>query len=400
MDGSEDDGRTISVRVLGALGDISAGAWDACAAPEAARGGRAENPFMTHRFLSALEESGSVGDAAGWSPTHLAAEDDAGALLGVMPLYAKSHSQGEYVFDYGWADAFMRAGGEYYPKLQCAAPFTPVPGRRLLVRPRGSVAAETVELALVQGAAQLAERAGCSSLHLTFCTEGEWRRLGAAGLLLRQDQQFHWENSGFESFDGFLASLSSRKRKQIVKERRAAVSAGVEIVRLTGDALEPEHWDAFWRFYQDTGGRKWGSPYLTRDFFDLIQRDMRDDALLVLCRRDGRWIAGALNFIGRSTLYGRYWGCLEDHPFLHFECCYYQAIDIAIERGLERVEAGAQGAHKLARGYLPRPTYSAHWIAHPGLRDAVARYLEREREAVEEEIAYLSEHSPFRRDDD
>lgn len=387
----------LSARALPGLHAIAAADWDACAAPEAADGGRPDNPFLTHRFLLALEESGSATPRAGWAPTHLALEDGGGRLIGVAPLYLKSHSQGEYVFDYGWADAFERAGGRYYPKLQCAVPFTPAPGRRLLARPDIGLAAETVELALVEAATQLAVERDCSSLHVTFCTEGEWRRLRAVGLLQRQDQQFHWNNAGYADFDAFLDDLASRKRKQIRKERATAVSSGVEIVHVTGDAIEPEHWDAFWAFYQDTGSRKWGRPYLTRAFFELAQDRLRDDILLILCRRGGRWIAGALNFIGRRTLYGRYWGAVEHHDCLHFEACYYQAIDAAIALGLERVEAGAQGAHKLARGYVPTPTYSAHWIAHPGLRNAVAEYLEAERAAVSEEIEALSDHTPFKK---
>ena len=387
--------QTITVETIGGLGPEHAALWDACAAPEAAEGGRPRDPFTAFRFLQALEESGSVGDRAGWAPRHLIARDGEGRALGVMPLYLKSHSQGEYVFDHAWAHAWERAGGDYYPKLQCAAPFTPVTGRRLLVHPEAD--RDTAEAALLQGAMELTGRLDLSSLHITFCTEAEWRRGGARGLLQRQDQQFHWENRGYADFDAFLADLASRKRKQVRKERATAVENGVEIHRLTGDALQPEHWDAFWTFYQDTGARKWGRPYLTRRFFELVQQRMRDDALLVLCRRDGRWIAGALNFIGRDTLYGRYWGCVEDHACLHFETCYYQAIDAAIEMGLGRVEAGAQGAHKLARGYVPTPTYSLHHIADPRFRAAVEDYLRREREAVEEEIEFLLDRSPFRK---
>ncbi|MEO1331398.1 MAG: GNAT family N-acetyltransferase [Pseudomonadota bacterium] len=397
-DGSSERETTIAIRVLGGLDEIDAAVWDACAAPEASDGGPPENPFLTHRFLNALEASGSATEAAGWAPHHLLAETADGDPLGAMPLYVKTHSQGEYVFDYGWADAFMRAGGRYYPKLQCSVPFTPATGRRLLARPDAPLPRETIELALIQGAGQIASENGLSSLHITFCTKGEYDRLGSAGLLQRQDQQFHWLNDGYADFDAFLDSLASRKRKQVRKERATAVSNGVELVTLIGDAIEPAHWDAFWRFYQDTGSRKWGRPYLTRAFFDIAHQTLRDDIALVLARREGRWIAGALNFIGRNALYGRYWGCLEDHPCLHFEACYYQAIDIAIARGLGRVEAGAQGAHKLARGYLPTPTYSLHWIANPSFRDAVARYLVEERAAIAEEIDALSEHSPFKKD--
>ncbi len=388
---------TIAIRVLSGLDDIAAEDWDACAAPETADGGRPENPFLTYRFLRALEDSGSATARAGWAPRHLVAETAEGAPLGVAPLYLKTHSQGEYVFDYGWADAFMRAGGRYYPKLQCSVPFTPVAGRRLLARPDAPLPPEAVERALVEGAGRLAADEGLSSLHITFCTEGEWTRLGAAGLLQRQDQQFHWLNEGYADFDAFLAGLASRKRKQLRKERETAVAGGIELVTLTGDAIEPAHWDAFWRFYQDTGARKWGRPYLTRAFFDIAHQTMRGDIALVMARREGRWIAGALNLIGRDALFGRYWGCLEDHPCLHFEACYYRAIDFAIAHGLGRVEAGAQGAHKLARGYAPTPTYSLHWIANPSFREAVAQYLTAERAAVAEEIEALAQHTPFKK---
>ncbi len=385
----------ITVETVSDIAAVSAAEWDSCACPEAAAGARPDDPFTTHRFLLALEESGSVGARTGWAPRHLLARDGEGRLIGALPLYLKSHSQGEYVFDHAWAHAWERAGGDYYPKLQASVPFTPVTGRRLLAHPDADP--EIAEAALLQGAVALCKRHDLSSLHLTFCTEAEWRRGGDLGLLQRQDQQFHWENRGYADFDAFLADLASRKRKQVRKERATAVENGVEILRLTGDDLKPEHWDAFWVFYQDTGARKWGRPYLTRRFFDLVQERMRDDALLVLCRREGRWIAGALNFIGRDKLFGRYWGCVEEHPCLHFETCYYQAIDAAIALGLSRVEAGAQGAHKLARGYLPNPTYSLHWIADPGFRAAVEDYLRREREAVEEEIEFLLDRGPFRK---
>jgi predicted N-acyltransferase len=313
-----------------------------------------------------------------------------------MPLYAKGHSQGEYIFDHNWAHAWERAGGDYYPKLQAAVPFTPATGRRFLTRPghesRGRAA-------LLEGALTVARRAQVSSLHLTFCTPEERAWGESAGLLGRTTQQFHWQNRGYPDFDAFLADLSSRKRKAIRKERARAQEFGGDIVALTGDALLPEHWDAFWRFYQDTGARKWGRPYLTRGFFDRVQATMRDDVLLVLARRRGRWVAGALNFIGSDTLYGRYWGCAEDHPFLHFELCYYHAIDWAIAHGLARVEAGAQGEHKLARGYLPAATHSLHWIADEGFACAVAQYLDAETRAVGEEIEVLTAYGPFRRCD-
>ncbi len=388
-------GRIILESVAG-IDAVAPADWDACAAPEAADGGRPDSPFLTHRFLKALEDSGSVGRGTGWTPRHLVARDGDGTVLGVMPLYAKSHSQGEYVFDHAWASAWARAGGAYYPKLQGAVPFTPATGRRFLARP--GPAADAIVSALMRGAAAMADSNGLSSAHVTFCTRAEWDLGPAHGWLQRQDQQFHWENRGYADFDAFLADLASRKRKQLRKERETAMESGVEILRLTGDAIEPAHWDAFWVFYQDTGARKWGTPYLTRAFFDRAQESLRNDILLVLCRRDGRWIAGALNLIGRGTLFGRYWGCVEDHPCLHFEACYYQAIEAAIAMGLSRVEAGAQGGHKLARGYLPAPTYSLHWIGDPGFRRAVDDYLRREREAVSEEIEFLLDRGPFRKE--
>lgn len=396
-----DGGYGIEIEVLGGLDQISQSEWDSCAAPEEADGGRPESPFLTWRFLSALEESGSVGPGTGWIPRHLVAKAD-GAVIGGMPLYAKGHSQGEYVFDHSWAHAYEKAGGRYYPKLQGAVPFTPVEGPRFLTNPAGPLPRDAAMAALTQGAVQLASQMGVSSLHLTFCQKDECDAGGEMGLLQRQNQQFRWRNRNPESgepfadFDDFLGSLSSRKRKAIRKERREA-NANVEVLEFTGDAIEPEHWDDFWRFYQDTGARKWGSPYLTREFFDFAQQTMRDDILLVMARREGRFVAGALNFIGRDALFGRYWGCVEHHPCLHFELCYYRAIDYALTHGLGRVEAGAQGEHKLARGYLPEPTYSLHWIADPGFRRAVADYLEEERRAVDHEIAYLAEFKPFRR---
>ncbi|MGR3718020.1 MAG: GNAT family N-acetyltransferase [Thermohalobaculum sp.] len=401
MDGGD---RLVEIRVLPGIDRINARDWDACAAPEAAPksgGGRVLSPFTTHRFLLALEQSGSAAAEAGWAPHHLIASVE-DRVLGVMPLYLKGHSQGEYVFDHAWADAWERAGGDYYPKLQSAVPFTPVTGPRLLVRPDcppdNPVAPDTVRAALVQGAIDLTERSGLSSLHITFCTDAEWELGGRLGLLQRTDQQFHWRNHGYGDFEAFLAALSSRKRKQIRKERARAVAGGVTIRWFTGSAIEPGHWDAFWCFYQDTGGRKWGYPYLTRAFFEAIHQTMRDDILLVLVERGGRWIAGALNFIGRDALYGRYWGCAEDHAFLHFETCYYQAIEFAIRHRLARVEAGAQGPHKLARGYQPVTTRSLHWIPDPGFRRAVADYLQSERAAVAREHAALATMTPFRKE--
>ena len=382
---------SLEIRLHETLEAIPAAEWDACAAPEGS--GRPIDPFTTHRFLLALERSGSVGRATGWAPRYITVRDG-GQTIAVAPAYLKSHSHGEYVFDWSWADAYERAGGRYYPKLQIAVPFTPVTGRRFLTRPgheaRGAAA-------IVQGAVQVAAEAGLSSVHVTFCTEAEATAGRAMGLIHRLGTQYHWENDGYADYDAFLETLSSRKRKAIRRERRGALEFGGEIVQLTGDDLRPEHWDIFWQFYQDTGARKWGSPYLTRAFFDIVQAEMRDDVLLVLALRDGTPVAGALNFIGRDTLYGRYWGQTEHHPFLHFELCYYQACDFAIERGLKRVEAGAQGDHKLARGYLPQPTHSLHWIADAGFRRAVEDFVAREAEAVGEDIEILTALGPFKR---
>lgn len=383
----------VEIRVVPRLAEIGQADWDACACPEAADGGPPNDPFTTYRFLSALEESGSVGPGTGWQPQYLVAAV-AGQVIAVAPLYAKSHSQGEYIFDHSWAHAYERAGGRYYPKLQIAVPHTPATGRRFLVRPGFE---ETGLAALIQGAVQLTDNNGISSLHVTFCTGAEARQAEEIGLMVRKTQQFHWRNANYADFDAFLATLNSRKRKNIRKERAQAQAFGGTIHAFSGDDLQPEHWDAFWRFYQDTGARKWGSPYLTRSFFDLAQEHLRDDMALVLAEREGRWVAGALNFIGRDTLYGRYWGCTEHHPCLHFELCYYQAIDIAIARGLATVEAGAQGEHKLARGYLPTPTWSLHWMRDEGFANAVGEYLQAERDAVDQEIEILTDYGPFRR---
>jgi predicted N-acyltransferase len=369
--------------------EIDAAEWDALAAPEQAAG-RPIDPFTTHRFLAALDRSGSTGQGTGWIPKPLLLREG-GRALAALPLYAKTHSQGEYIFDFGWAEAYGRAGGRYYPKLQVAVPFTPATGRRFLGPPEHRTALADAAIGLVRGN-------GLSSLHVTFCTAEEAAALaGHQGLLHRVSQQFHWENRGYASFDDFLADLASRKRKAIRKERETARQAGLTIRALTGDQIEPTHWQAFWRFYQDTGSRKWGSPYLTRAAFAAFHDTMRDDILLVLAFDGDRPVAGALNFIGRDTLYGRYWGCIEEHPCLHFELCYYQAIDWAIAQGLRRVEAGAQGEHKLARGYLPAETHSLHWIADPGFRSAVQDFLDRERQAVEEEREILTAFGPFRR---
>ena len=372
----------IVARIANGVSAIDAAAWDRCA------GG--DNPFLSHAFLSALEESGSVGPRTGWQPLPIAIDGADGLPDAVLPAYAKSHSQGEYVFDHGWADAYNRAGGDYYPKLQIAVPFTPVPGRRLLT------AEPRLAPALIAAAERVVEQNGLSSAHATFIDEGEIALFERAGWLIRVDSQFHWRNEGYRSFDDFLAALSSRKRKTIRKERAAAVE-GLEVVHLSGDAITEAHWDAFWTFYQDTGARKWGRPYLTRAFFSLLGKRMADRVLLVLALHGGVPIAGALNLLGADALYGRYWGCTVDVPHLHFELCYYQAIEAAIARGLSRVEAGAQGSHKLARGYRPVPTWSAHHFADPRLRDAVAAFLEAERAAVAHEIAALDEEAPFRR---
>lgn len=372
---------------------IDAEDWDRCACPEARDGGRPRDPFTTHRFLAALEDSGSVGTGTGWQPLYLSVKSE-GKIIACAPMYAKSHSQGEYIFDHAFADAYMRAGGRYYPKLQIAVPFTPATGRRLLVAPE----AEGVgDRALITGALSVMEDHHLSSLHITFCTKDEVAAHADATLLPRKTQQFHWHNQGYQTFDDFLAALSSRKRKNIRKERAEAQNFGGEIVLLTGDQIEPHHWDAFWEFYQDTGARKWGQPYLTRRFFDIAHETLRDDMLLALAMRAGQPVAGALNFIGRETLYGRYWGCVEDHPCLHFELCYYQAIDWAIAQGLSRVEAGAQGGHKLARGYLPVETYSLHAMREPSFSRAVAEYLKAEARAMEEEIEILTSYGPFRK---
>lgn len=371
------------------LSEISAADWDAVAAPEQADG-RPLDPFTTHRFLAALEDSGSTGTGTGWQARPLVLRD-AGKLLAATPLYVKSNSQGEYIFDHGWADALERAGGRYYPKLQIAVPFTPATGRRFL----GDADHREV---LWRGAIAVTAQNRLSSLHATFCTADEARALaGVEGTLHRVTQQFHWENRGYDSFDGFLGDLASRKRKMIRKERETARASGLTIRALTADEIKPQHWDAFWQFYQDTGSRKWGTPYLTRKAFTRFHQTMRQDILLVLAFNGDRPVAGALNFIGRETLYGRYWGCTEDHPCLHFELCYYQAIDWAIANGLQRVEAGAQGEHKLARGYLPVEVHSLHWIAEPAFRTAVDRYLQAERRAVGEEIEVLTAYGPFRK---
>jgi len=371
----------VTLRVGGGIGDFAAADWDACAGTV--------NPFVSHAFLSALEDSDSATARKGWQPLPIAF-DAAGTLAGVAPAYAKSHSQGEYVFDHSWADAWERAGGRYYPKLLIGVPFSPVPGPRLLALDRDSARA------LIAGAEALVDRHGMSGAHANFVEPAQLELFEQAGWLLREGTQFHWANRGYATFDDFLGDLASRKRKAIRKERAAAVE-GLDIVHVTGSDLTEAHWDAFWYFYQDTGARKWGQPYLTRRFFSLLGDRMADRVLLMLAMRDGKPIAGALNLIGEDTLYGRYWGCREDVPFLHFELCYYQAIDVAIARGLSRVEAGAQGEHKLARGYVPVPTWSAHYIPNDGFRAAIADFIARERRAVESNMAFLEEMGPFKK---
>lgn len=384
------------IQVLPSLADIDAQEWDKLARVRREDGSSISNPFLSHAYLSALEESGSACAQTGWQAQHLILQTEDGQKLGAMICYLKNHSQGEYVFDHGWADAFYRAGGEYYPKLQCSVPFTPATGPRFLTGDAQNP--EPIQAALLSGLKQLTAKIGASSVHITFMLEHEWEEASDAGFLKRTDRQFHWNNNGYKDFDDFLDGLSSRKRKNIRKERKAAQSIeGVTIERITGSQLNEQVWDAFYQFYVDTGARKWGQPYLNRKFFSLISERMADKILLVMVKRDGHYVAGAINFIGDDCLYGRHWGCIEDHPFMHFEVCYYQAIDFAIEHGLARVEAGAQGEHKLARGYVPVNTHSAHYIANAGFRDAVERYLDNERQHVAMEKDILSDHAPFRK---
>lgn len=382
---------SFQIRIINSLKEIDADAWNAL------QQGACFNPFISYEFLYALEKSGSAISKTGWHGQHLILEDDEGTMLGALPCYLKNHSQGEYVFDHGWADAFERAGGNYYPKLQCSVPFTPATGPRFLVpQCEGRDLRMT---ALAQGLQQLCERIKVSSAHITFMEKDEWNFAGEQGYLRRKDQQFHWLNDDYNRFDDFLAKLSSRKRKNIKKERRVALADnGITIDLLKGDEIDERTWDRFFAFYNDTGMRKWGQPYLTREFFSMIGEMMPERTLLIMAKRDGEYVAGALNFIGDDCLYGRHWGCLEDHPCLHFEVCYYQAIDYAIAHGLKRVEAGAQGSHKLARGYLPVTTHSAHWITNPGFRDAVEDYLVRERREVDRHNQILSEHAPFKKE--
>ncbi|MBM3522255.1 MAG: N-acetyltransferase [Alphaproteobacteria bacterium] len=377
---------TITLRTIDRLGDVSASAWDTCA------GGA--NPFVSHAFLCALEESGSANGRTGWRAHHLLVEDAKGQLVACAPLYLKTHSYGEYVFDHGWAEAYAKAGGRYYPKLQLAVPFSPVPGPRLLLRDRHDA---TLRIAIARGLVDIARRSGVSSLHATFCSTDDVAAFEAAGFLIRTSFQYHWHNGGYRNFDEFLAALNHGKRKAIRKERREVAAQGVTLEILSGDALTRAHWDAFFEFYISTSDRKWGSPYLNRAFFDLLHDSLRDRVALVLGRHDGAWVCGALNLIGEDTLYGRNWGASEAFKHLHFEACYYQAIEFAIARKLARVEAGAQGDHKLQRGYLPVRSWSAHWLREPGFERAVREFLTRERRGIDGVIAELDAHSPFRR---
>jgi predicted N-acyltransferase len=417
----------LTLRMVDSINSVAADAWDACANPSPSAGLRSApdiaaispnppveiaprlgsgnaclftstteiNPFISHDFLSALEASGSVRARAGWQPMHLLAQDASGTLLGAVPCYVKSHSRGEYVFDHGWADAFERAGGSYYPKLQVSVPFTPATGRRLLVRLGPH--AEAIRAAMADALVATCRRSDASSVHVTFLTEPEWQLLGSREFLRRTHQQFHWQNAGYDNFDAFLAALSSRKRKTIRREREDALANGITVHWLTGSDLTESIWDAFFAFYMETGSRKWGRPYLTREFYSLAGEKMRDRILLVMAKRNGRFVAGAINFIGSHALYGRHWGAIEHHPFLHFELCYYQAIKFAIERKLARVEAGAQGEHKVSRGYLPVTTYSAHYIDNPALRRAVDDFLRHERAYVAAACADLTQAGPFRK---
>jgi len=406
----------LTLRAVPAIAEIDAAGWDACANPQIEAAAQpicevagadalvahlksevsAYNPFISYDFLHSLEESASATGRSGWQPQHLVAHGTDGTVWGVVPCYLKSHSRGEYVFDRGWAEAYERAGGQYYPKLQVSVPFTPATGRRLLLRPGPQ--AETVRNALTAGLLELCRRHDASGVHITFATKPECDYLGTKGFLQRTDQQFHWENAGYDTFEAFLSALSARKRKTIRRERREALENGITAHWLTGKDLTEEAWDAFFAFYMETGSRKWGRPYLTRKFYSLVGERMADRVALIMAKRAGRWIAGAINFIGSETLFGRHWGAIEHHPFLHFEICYYQAIDFAIAHRLGSVEAGAQGEHKLARGYRPVTTHSAHYLADPGLRRAIADYLVRERQYVEAAGEELAAAGPFRKD--
>ncbi|WP_428487916.1 GNAT family N-acetyltransferase [Rhodopila sp.] len=383
-----DGSATLTLTLHAKIAEIDAADWDACAGDG--------NPFVSHAFLSAMEDSGSANSRTGWLPQHAVLRREDQRVVGIVPMYAKSHSYGEYVFDHGWANALERTGQSYYPKLQVAAPFSPVPGPRLLRRPGSGLPIATLANALEQACQSL----GLSSVNVTFCTREEWDGLGDAGWLRRTGMQFHWENDNYADFDGFLGALSSRKRKVLRRERRDANAAGLTFHALSGADITEAHWDAFYRFYHSTVDRKWGSAYLTRSFFSLLGERLGDKVVLMYAENAGRPVAGALNLAGDEALYGRNWGCRGDWPFLHFELCYYRAIDWAIAHGLKRVEAGAQGRHKIQRGYLPKHTYSAHWIQHTGLRRAVASFLQEERAGIEREMAALAEESPFRKGED
>jgi uncharacterized protein len=381
-----DGSATLTMTLHASIAEVDATEWDACAG--------SDNPFVSHAFLSALEDSGSANARTGWLPQHAVLRAEDGRVTAVAPMYAKSHSYGEYVFDHGWANALERVGVSYYPKLQVAVPFSPVPGPRLLRHPDSRVPISVLANALQQAC----DSHKLSSVHVTFCTEEEWSGLGEAGWLRRIGMQFHWENAGYASFDDFLGALSSRKRKVLRRERRDANAAGLTFHTLSGAEITEAHWDAFYRFYHSTVDRKWGSAYLTRKFFSLLGERLGARVVLMYAENAGRPVAGALNLAGSEALYGRNWGCRGDWPFLHFELCYYRAIDWAIEHGLQRVEAGAQGRHKIQRGYMPKPTFSAHWIAHSGLRRAVGNFLDEERSGIRREMAALAEESPFRKD--
>ena len=386
-EGPPADASTLQARTVSNISEIKATEWDSCAGTG--------NPFVSHTFLHALEESGSCTSQTGWLPQHILLEQTDGDLLGAIPLYLKNHSQGEYVFDHGWAQAFENAGGSYYPKLQASVPFTPATGPRLLVAP-GDRAKEKM-LLLLNASVQVAQKYEVSSLHFTFPTSDEWELMGESGFLQRTGEQFHWSNNGYQTFDDFLATLTSRKRKSIKRERKKALDNGIKIEILTGTDLKEEHWDSFYGFYIDTGNKKWGTPYLTRDFFNIIHERMPEKIVLMMCRNNGRYVAGALNFLGKDTLFGRHWGCIEEHDCLHFEVCYYQAIEFAIKNGLSFVEAGAQGSHKVHRGYLPKLTYSAHWIRNEGFREAVKNYLADERREIKLHVDAIEEiYSPYK----
>ncbi len=381
-----DTSPSLTLQLHASIYDIGATEWNACAGPA--------NPFVSHAFLACVEDSGSAGPRTGWLPRHAALRDEAGTLVACAPMYAKSHSYGEYVFDHGWARAYEQAGGNYYPKLQVAVPFSPVPGPRLLTNPNAGVPARVMADALAQACREMK----LSSVHVTFCTEEDYASLAEAGWLQRLGVQYHWQNQGYADFDHFLSALNARRRKSIKRERRDANGSGLEFLTLRGGDITAAHWAAFYRFYESTVDRKWGSAYLTPQFFTLLGRQLGDAVVLMLAQQNGAPVAGALNLMGADALYGRNWGCLGDYPFLHFELCYYRAIDFAISQGLARVEAGAQGEHKIQRGYLPCPTYSAHWIAHRGLRRAIADFLDQERPARLTEMEGLSEYSPFRQE--